>query len=157
MKATTASVDRRCSTTSRYYRERAELQTKDVAELTMIHTKTMAGMETTGWAERCTTNSEWWNEKCFVGFAWPLSGYGGGDSSGNQTRKICWMFDDGETTKDERGTTGLKGLCYLSSLTFRERDELEVVFKSWAMDVEFNVRMLRDYRLRHYYGERYDR
>ena len=44
----------------------------------------------------------------------------------------------------------------LSHLKFKERDALEDVFRSWLPDVEFDVRMLRDERMRRYYAERYD-
>jgi len=38
----------------------------------------------------------------------------------------------------------------------KERDEMELVFKSWKVDEPFNVVELRDHRLRGYYGDRYD-
>jgi len=51
----------------------------------------------------------------------------------------------------------------LSFLKFKEKDTLQSIFKSWVntetkgdKDTEFDINVLRDYRLRNYYGERYN-
>ena len=44
----------------------------------------------------------------------------------------------------------------LTNLKFRDRDYIENTFKSWFADVPYDVESLRDQRLRHYYGDRYD-
>ena len=44
----------------------------------------------------------------------------------------------------------------VSFLKYRERDDIGLVFRSWSRSIEFDVIKLREYRMRHYYAERYD-
>lgn len=48
----------------------------------------------------------------------------------------------------------LKGLVDLSLLKFKERDELENIFKTWRESVAFDIAGLRDERCRGYYETR---
>lgn len=57
---------------------------------------------------------------------------------------------------NERGPAPLPGLFDFTLLKHRQRDELEEIFKSWADGVPFDMATLRDQRLRHHYGTRYD-
>lgn len=57
---------------------------------------------------------------------------------------------------NERGPAPLPALFDFSLLKHRQRDELEEVLKSWAEGVPFDMATLRDHRLRHHYGARYD-
>eukprot|EP00743_Colponemidia_sp_Colp-15_P008071 GILK01008746.1.p1 GENE.GILK01008746.1~~GILK01008746.1.p1 ORF type:complete len:482 (-),score=68.77 GILK01008746.1:215-1660(-) len=50
----------------------------------------------------------------------------------------------------------LKELVDLSLLKYKERDELESIIHGWAATVPFDVESLRDQRLRHHYGVRFD-
>jgi len=50
----------------------------------------------------------------------------------------------------------VKELFDLSGLKFKERDQLEEIFKSWDSKVPFDLEGLRDQRLRYHYKERYD-
>jgi len=50
----------------------------------------------------------------------------------------------------------MRDIVDLSHLKQRERGNLEMVFKSWNASMNFDVKTLRDYRLRHFYGDRYD-
>ena len=54
------------------------------------------------------------------------------------------------------GEHQLEDMVGLDHLKFRERDGLENCFKHWGDDSIFDMVSLRDQRLRHYYGERYD-
>ena len=54
------------------------------------------------------------------------------------------------------GTGRLEGLVDLSCLKYRAKDDLERCFRSYAHNVPFDMTELRDYRLRGWYGERYD-
>ena len=51
---------------------------------------------------------------------------------------------------------GLGCVIDFSMLKFKERDALEVVFKSWKKSVAFDVVKYRDYRLRGHFRDRYD-
>ena len=55
---------------------------------------------------------------------------------------------------DGRGC--LEEIVELSLLKYRERDELEDVFKSYSRSNPFDINSLWDHRLRGYYAERYD-
>lgn len=59
---------------------------------------------------------------------------------------------------DDRYNGRLKTITNFDHLKQRERDEIEKVFKSWTSceQNEFDAILLRDHRLRGYYGERYD-
>jgi dynein assembly factor 3 len=57
---------------------------------------------------------------------------------------------------NERGPAPLPALWDLSLLKYKQRDELEATLKAWDEAVPFDMATLRDYRLRHHYGERYD-
>eukprot|EP00592_Proboscia_alata_P017718 CAMPEP_0194400160 /NCGR_PEP_ID=MMETSP0174-20130528/127054_1 /TAXON_ID=216777 /ORGANISM="Proboscia alata, Strain PI-D3" /LENGTH=392 /DNA_ID=CAMNT_0039196635 /DNA_START=36 /DNA_END=1215 /DNA_ORIENTATION=+ len=50
----------------------------------------------------------------------------------------------------------MSNLFDLSFLKFRERDNLETVFKSWKTSTTCDIEQERDQRLRHFYGERFD-
>ena len=54
------------------------------------------------------------------------------------------------------GTGRLEGVVDLLHLRYREKDDLEEVFKSYSRNVPFDIDNLRDHRLRGYYAERYD-
>mmetsp|Transcript_232 Transcript_232/g.416 ORF Transcript_232/g.416 Transcript_232/m.416 type:complete len:532 (-) Transcript_232:33-1628(-) len=54
------------------------------------------------------------------------------------------------------GEHPLSDVFDLTNLKFRDRDYIENTFKSWFTDVPYDVESLRDQRLRHYYGDRYD-
>ena len=55
-----------------------------------------------------------------------------------------------------QGEGNLANVVDLSNLKSRDRDSLESIFKSWNVSVPFDVVLLRDQRLRQYYGDRYD-
>lgn len=59
-------------------------------------------------------------------------------------------------TQDKRCKTAVGKMVDLSLLKFKERDELEDVFKSWSSKVPFDIEKYRDQRLRYHYKERYD-
>jgi dynein assembly factor 3 len=50
----------------------------------------------------------------------------------------------------------MKEIVSLDHLKQRDRDDLDSVFKSWSIDVRYDIAMYRDYRLRGYYGDRFD-
>ncbi|GMI25173.1 hypothetical protein TeGR_g10973 [Tetraparma gracilis] len=52
--------------------------------------------------------------------------------------------------------SALTDMISLQHLKFRDRDAMESTFKSWSVDVPYDLEGLRDTRLRHFYGERYD-
>eukprot|EP00520_Triparma_pacifica_P001167 CAMPEP_0118655716 /NCGR_PEP_ID=MMETSP0785-20121206/13090_1 /TAXON_ID=91992 /ORGANISM="Bolidomonas pacifica, Strain CCMP 1866" /LENGTH=525 /DNA_ID=CAMNT_0006548499 /DNA_START=101 /DNA_END=1675 /DNA_ORIENTATION=+ len=54
------------------------------------------------------------------------------------------------------GEHQLEDMVCFDHLKFRERDGLESCFKHWGDSSFFDMAALRDQRLRHYYGERYD-
>ncbi|GMH71944.1 hypothetical protein TL16_g05790 [Triparma laevis f. inornata] len=54
------------------------------------------------------------------------------------------------------GDHPLADVFNLSNLKFRDRDLIENSFKSWFCSEPFDMQGLRDQRLRHYYGDRYD-
>ena len=50
----------------------------------------------------------------------------------------------------------IKCIFDLSGLKFKERDDLEEIFRSWSTNMDFDIGGLRDQRLRYHYKERYD-
>jgi hypothetical protein len=50
----------------------------------------------------------------------------------------------------------LSELVDFESLRYKQRDEVEETLKTWAEEVPFNTTQLRDQRLRHLHGTRYD-
>lgn len=50
----------------------------------------------------------------------------------------------------------LRKIINFNHLKQRELDEIDHIFKSWSMETEFDIESYRDYRLRGYYGDRYD-
>jgi dynein assembly factor 3 len=54
-------------------------------------------------------------------------------------------------------TGRLEDLVDLSMLKYRDRDSLEMAFKSYARSFPYDAASLRDHRLRGLYAERYDR
>ena len=73
----------------------------------------------------------------------------------------CMDFSSAESK--EISLNVLKKLFDLSNLKFKERDDLERIFTSWftsrkkcLVSRDYDIRELRDCRLRNYYGERYD-
>ena len=61
-----------------------------------------------------------------------------------------------EMMHDTQEENGLGSMIDFSLLKFKERDALEVVFKSWRKSVDFDVINYRDYRLRGHFRDRYD-
>ena len=59
-------------------------------------------------------------------------------------------------TQDKRCKTALQKIVDISLLKFKERDEIEDIFKSWNSKVPFDIEKYRDQRLRHHYKDRYD-
>jgi len=59
-------------------------------------------------------------------------------------------------TEDERCTSPLKGIVNFDNLRFKDRDEMEEIFSSYYKKHPFDMEKLRDQRLRHHFGERYD-
>ncbi len=55
---------------------------------------------------------------------------------------------------DDKGP--LKRLVDVSNLKFREADALETIFKSWDTNIPFDMKTLRDQRMRSLHGQRYD-
>jgi dynein assembly factor 3 len=53
-------------------------------------------------------------------------------------------------------TGRLEGIIDLSQMKYRERDELELIFRSYSRDVPCDMASLFDHRLRGYYADRYD-
>lgn len=66
-----------------------------------------------------------------------------------------WICDDEDEFGNKIDSTFLN-IVDFDLLKYRERDELGAIFRGWKRDFEYNVEALRDYRLRHHYGERYD-
>ena len=68
------------------------------------------------------------------------------------------MYDDGECTRY------LEQMLDLTWLKQKERDSLHSIFSSWtrmsgetsSSEDEYSVKTLRDYRMRGFYGERFD-
>ncbi len=54
------------------------------------------------------------------------------------------------------GPVPLPHVISFDLLKYKVRDELETIFKSWAEGVPYDVEVLRDHRLRHNHGIRYD-
>jgi dynein assembly factor 3 len=50
----------------------------------------------------------------------------------------------------------MAGFVDVGHLKFKQRDELEQVFKSWSVDIPFEMTEMREARLRNMYGDRYD-
>lgn len=50
----------------------------------------------------------------------------------------------------------LKAFFDFSALKFKDRDDLEEIFRVWNQNAEFDMVNLRDQRLRYHYKERYD-
>lgn len=50
----------------------------------------------------------------------------------------------------------LKEFVDLSELRFKDRDAIESVLQFYIRQGQFHIENLRDHRLRHYFGERYD-
>lgn len=55
-----------------------------------------------------------------------------------------------------KNAPNIKSVFDLSALKFKERDDLEEIFRSWILGVDFDMVGLRDQRLRYHYKERYD-
>ncbi|EER09988.1 hypothetical protein Pmar_PMAR018633 [Perkinsus marinus ATCC 50983] len=58
--------------------------------------------------------------------------------------------------EDDPSLSGLSKLIDLSTLKFRDRDDVHEAIGFWGESVEFDARSLRDQRLRGYYKTRYD-
>ncbi|CAM9282038.1 unnamed protein product, partial [Discosporangium mesarthrocarpum] len=74
-----------------------------------------------------------------------------------QERTSCYIAQMGVKLEEllySRGT--MVDLIDLSLLKYRERDLLAEVFKSWNHKTPCNITDLRDRRLRHFFGTRYD-
>lgn len=62
------------------------------------------------------------------------------------------IYDDKMYSSDR----SLKRITNFDHLKQKEKDEISDVFKSWKMENQYDVQSYRDYRLRGYYGDRYD-
>lgn len=69
---------------------------------------------------------------------------------------FCKLWSCDFCKLDHRHDHCIQLLMDLNTLQFKQRDELENVFKTWAEEVPFDMATLRDYRLRHNYADRYD-
>jgi dynein assembly factor 3 len=56
----------------------------------------------------------------------------------------------------QKGPFPMASMIDFSLLKFKHRDELEEIFKGYDERVPFDMKTLRDFRLRHQYGTRYD-
>jgi dynein assembly factor 3 len=56
----------------------------------------------------------------------------------------------------DTASTEFYSILDLADLKFKDRDDLEEIFRSWLMSVQFDLASLRDQRLRYHYKERYD-
>lgn len=54
------------------------------------------------------------------------------------------------------GTGPMSDFVDFSLLKYKERDALDAVFRSWAVESPCDIRTLRDQRLRHFFGLQYD-
>ncbi len=60
-------------------------------------------------------------------------------------------------TQDKRcALSGLRDIVDVSLLKFKERDQLESIFQSWASALPFDIEKTRDNRLRYHYKDKYD-
>jgi len=75
-----------------------------------------------------------------------------------QKRTSAYISEIGRrlTRFSSNGEGALAGLVSLGNLKFRQRDELEQIFKFWATERGFNAAGARDDRLRSLYTSRYD-
>lgn len=58
--------------------------------------------------------------------------------------------------KEKYDSRFLRKIISFNHLKQRELDEIDQVFKSWSIENEYDIQSFRDYRLRGYYGDRYD-
>lgn len=56
----------------------------------------------------------------------------------------------------DTASSELSRILDMSDLKFKDRDDLEEIFKSWTLNAPFDIASLRDQRLRYHYKERYD-
>jgi dynein assembly factor 3 len=59
-------------------------------------------------------------------------------------------------TEDDRCKSPIKDLINFDHLRFKDRDEMEDIVSSYMKKHPFEMEKLRDQRLRHYFGDRYD-
>lgn len=59
-------------------------------------------------------------------------------------------------TNDIKCPLSIRKICDFSTLKFKDRDDIEEIFKSWSSKVPYDIEKQRDKRLRHYYKENYD-
>lgn len=73
----------------------------------------------------------------------------------NLIDKLVPFLDD-LVSKETKFQSALNTLIDLKELKFKDRDEMVEVFHSWFAYQDFKMDKLRDTRLRHHYGTRYD-
>lgn len=74
-------------------------------------------------------------------------------------RELIYSKYDGADNNggnDKYNNRFLRNMIDFNHLKQRELDEIDQVFKSWSIENEFDIESYRDYRLRGYYGDRYD-
>lgn len=76
--------------------------------------------------------------------------------STSQYIDIVIPFLDDLIAKETKHVSALNQLIDLKELRFKDRDEMTEVIRSWHSYHEFKIEKLRDQRLRHHYGTRYD-
>ena len=79
------------------------------------------------------------------------------ETMGNLLRSWICNELDCDTKKDSGIERAFLSIIDLKYLKYREKDDIESVFRRWNRSTEFDVTTLREYRMRHYFGDRYDR
>jgi len=59
-------------------------------------------------------------------------------------------------TQDPKCKASIRKIIDISLLKFKERDEIDDIFKSWHSKIPFDIEKYRDQRLRYHYKDRYD-
>ncbi|CAD8212744.1 unnamed protein product [Paramecium pentaurelia] len=77
------------------------------------------------------------------------------ESTTNYIDKVIPFLDD-LIAKETKFTSALNQIVDFRELKFKDRDEMTEVIRSWYSYQEFKIEKLRDQRLRHHYGIRFD-